>query len=320
MGRNHVRILSQMPEVRLIAVCDNDANAREAATRLGWPVLGDVGDVAAARPDLVVVAVPTSAHLAVVESLLWPGANLLVEKPLAISVAEGRALVAGAAAAGARIAVGHVERFNPLIVALRELLGANHIGQLYGFAARRLGPFPPRIRDVGVVIDLATHDLDAITHLHPMRVIRVHAELHRPVDSTHEHMASAILRFEDEVVATLDANWVSPTKVRELRITGEHGMFLGDYLSQQLIFVRRSATASAMRTGEVQYLVESESIEISLARAEPLRRELEAIVSAIRQDRELPITGDEGLRVLRLAQALHESSARGTAINLEESP
>ena len=314
MGRNHARILAELPDVRLQGVYDSDAGARERVARAGWPVLTDLR--AAAGADLVVVAVPTSGHRAVTESVLRPGACVLVEKPLAGTVDDGAALLQAASAAGARVGVGHVERFNPVVIALGELIEAGHLGTLYGLAARRLGPFPPRIGDAGVVVDLATHDLDAITHLHPVAVTRVHAELHRPPGSPHEHMASAILRFEDGVIATVEANWVSPTKVRELSVTGERGMFLGNYLSQELTFVRRSADASAMRTGEMQYLVGRESVEISLARAEPLRRQLEAVVAAVREDRDLPVTGEDGLRVLRLAHAVKEAGMLGSAVTI----
>jgi UDP-N-acetylglucosamine 3-dehydrogenase len=317
MGRNHARILSQLAGARLVGVYDSDQRVRETAAASGWIVLDDLEAVVAAHPQLVVLAVPTSAHRSVAEALVSPGVSLLVEKPLAQSIADGQAILAAASRARARISVGHVERFNPVVVALRELLDGDQLGPLFGFGARRLGPFPPRVSDVGVVIDLASHDIDAITYLHPSRVSRVHAELHHPKDSEHEHIATAILRFDDSVIASIEANWVSPAKIRALSVTGERGAFLGNYLSQELTFVRRAVGPASLRMEDVQYLVEHESVEISLPRAEPLRRELEAVLDAVARDHDLPISGEDGLRVLRLAEAVKDAGQRGVVVSPE---
>lgn len=308
MGRNHLRILAQLPGVEVVAAHDSDAGAAAAAEAAGVPAVADLDAVAGARPDLVVVAVPTSAHLGVARALARDGVTLLVEKPLAASVDEGRALLDAARAAGARVGVGHVERFNPVVTALRDLLAAGQVGALRSLSARRLGPFPPRIRDVGVIVDLATHDLDIVTTLHPAPVARLQAETVVPDGQTHEHHVTALLRFADGVLATVEASWLPPTKTRELAVTGERGMLVADYLSQHLTFVRRSASARPLGTS-AQYQVERDLVELSLVRAEPLRLELEAVIAAVSGERELPVSGEDGLRVLALAEAVRAAAS-----------
>ncbi len=319
MGRNHVRVLSQLGNARLVGLFDVDssvANALVSAT--GIPAYRSLEELLTrARPDLVVVAVPTSAHRLVAEPILQRGVAVLVEKPLAGDVRDALALVELARYKGIRLGVGHTERFNPVIAALRRFLGAGELGMIYSFEARRLGPFPPRVRDAGVIVDLCTHDIDVVTHLHPVPVRRVHAESHHRIHENNEDVVTAILRFEDGVLATLEASWLTPMKVRELVVTGERGMFLANYLNQELFLIRRAEAVQTPSPASVQHLVERFSIEVSVARAEPLRVELESFVSALLEDRPFPVTGEEALEVLRLAErvraAARDSSLQGVA-------
>ena len=138
---------------------------------------------------------------------------------------EALSLIQLANERGRTIAVGHIERFNPAVIALKRLLAGHHLGRIYCLHARRLGPFPPRIRDVGVALDLATHDLDVMRYLVDTEVERAYAEIRDCTGQQHEDLLFGVIRFQNGVVGMLDVNWLTPTKVRELSVTGECGMY-----------------------------------------------------------------------------------------------
>src|SRR5205823_2165792 len=163
------------------------------------------------RPDLAVVVVPTILHFEVASYMLDRGINVLVEKPMTDTIEEALALIELAQVRGVKLAVGHVERFNPAVIEVKRRLVAGQLGQVFHLLARRLGPFPPRIRDVGVTLDLATHDIDIMRYLADSEVQRVHAETQRRIHSTSEDLLLGVLRFANQVTGVLDVNWLTPT-------------------------------------------------------------------------------------------------------------
>src|SRR6185295_12500511 len=164
------------------------------------------------------------------------GVALLVEKPLAATLDEGKRLRDLAAEAGVALTVGHIERFNPAVIELKRRLSAGELGRVFQVHARRVGPFPERVRDVGVVLDLAPHDIDVMRFLLGSEVTRVQAETEQRINTDHEDMLAGVLRFANGVVGVLDVNWLTPTKIRELSVLGERGMFVVDYLARELTF------------------------------------------------------------------------------------
>ena len=134
------------------------------------------------------------------------------------------------------LTVGHIERFNPAIRELRRRLEAGELGRIFQISATRLGPFPARIRDVGVVVDLAPHDLDVMRFLVRAEPVRIYAETERRIHTEHEDLFNGTVRFANGVLGVLNINWVTPTKRRVLTVTGERGMYVADYISQDLVF------------------------------------------------------------------------------------
>ncbi|MDB5059486.1 MAG: oxidoreductase domain protein, partial [Chloroflexi bacterium] len=238
MGRNHLRVLSELDGVELVAAADGDAARLDGlAKRFDVQTFSSHLELfEVVRPDFVVVAVPTLAHYQVVRDAMTQGIHTLVEKPIAASVEEAESLAALARNTGMLLAVGHIEHFNPAITELKRRLDAGELGRIFQAHIRRLGPFPARVRDVGVVLDLATHDIDVLRYLIGGSVQRVFAETEQNIHTAHEDMVNALLRFANGVAASLDINWLTPTKVRTLTLTGERGMFLVDYLMQDLTF------------------------------------------------------------------------------------
>jgi UDP-N-acetylglucosamine 3-dehydrogenase len=224
MGMNHLRILNDLDDeqTRLVGVAETHEAALENATHhfhlAGYTDYRQM--VEETHPDLVAVVVPTHLHFEVASYLLDRGVHVLVEKPITSTIDEALALVELARLRNVKLAVGHIERFNPAIIQLKRRLVAGELGQIFHLHARRLGPFPPRIRDVGVTLDLATHDIDVMRYLTDAEVEQVYAETQRHIHNTYEDLLLGILRFSNDAIGMLDVNWLTPTKVRELRITG----------------------------------------------------------------------------------------------------
>jgi UDP-N-acetylglucosamine 3-dehydrogenase len=320
MGRNHARVYAEMDEVDLVGVADVNAGAAERVSDIyGVPSYTDYTRLLdEARPDLITIAVPTRAHRQVAIEAAGRGVHLFVEKPLAGSVAEAQAIIDAARAAGVKLGVGHIERFNPAILKLKELLDAGQMGRMFQLHARRVGPFPPRIEDVGVVFDLATHELNIMEYLTGAQVVSVYAETEREIHERHEDLLSGVMKFDNGVVGVLDINWLTPTKIRELSIIGERGMFLVNYLTQDLYFHENSFVNGHWEAAmALMGVSEGRMIKYEIKRKEPLRAELESFVAAVAGDRMPEISGEEGLRAVLLAEKLVESGLRHQVMSLE---
>lgn len=315
-----MRVYDQMPGVRLVGVADTDAGVGERVAQL-YHTVGYTNHhrlLDEARPDIITVAVPTRFHCQVALDALEAGCHVLVEKPIAATEEQARELIARAEALGRKLMVGHIVRFDPAVQELKKRLEAGELGRIFQVRCRRLGPFPARIQDVGVVIDLATHDLDLIRYLTGQEVVRVYAETEQEIHSAYEDLLIGTVRLVDGTIGVLDINWLTPTKVRELTVTGERGMFLVDHLTQDLYFYE-NAEANNERWSTISLLrgvSEGRMIRYPVRKYEPLQVELEAFVEAVVDDQPVPVDGRDGLVALRLAQMLVQSGREGRSITL----
>jgi len=321
MGRNHARVYAEMPEVELVGIADaNLATAQAVARRYGTQAYSDhIRLLREMRPYAVTVSVPTVEHLQVALECIEHGVHLLVEKPIAFTVDEGRQIIEAADRAGVKLMIGHVERFNPAVLALKQHLAAGKLGRVFQMEAHREGPFPSRVQDVGVVIDLAVHDLDIMRYVSGSEIVRVYAETERRIHSTREDLFSGLVRLADGTVGTLAINWLTPTKIRELAVCGEGGLFRVDYLTQDLYFYE-NATASGMEWETLRVLrgvSEGRMIRHVVAKKEPLRAEQEAFVAALRGDGPVAVSGNDGLKALELAQAVVTSGLEHRVITFD---
>jgi UDP-N-acetylglucosamine 3-dehydrogenase len=310
MGRNHVRLYHDMPQSELVAIADADAALAEAtAQRHGVRFYTDFCALLDNEEiDALSICVPTTLHLEVAAEAIRRGIHLLIEKPIAATVADGQRIVDLARGRGLICAVGHVERFNPAVVELKRRLVAGELGRIFEIVARRKGPFPARVRDVGVVIDLAAHDLDIMWYLTGAEVTRVYAETAQRVHDDHEDMLSGLLRFTDDTVGVLDINWLTPTKIRELSVIGERGMFQVNYLTQDLFFFENADAQEAWDTLSIlRGVAEGRMIRHVVAKREPLRTELETFLAAVAGQDVTVVNGVDGLRALRQAEAIVQS-------------
>lgn len=322
MGRNHARVYREMSETDLVAVADvSHDNAEAVGKDQGARAYGDYRELLEQeRPDLVSVVVPTEDHQAVALQALRAGCHVLVEKPIAETVEQGLSLVRCAASLDRKLMVGHVVRFDSAIQDLKLRLERGELGAVYQVRSRRLGPFPARVRDVGVIVDLGTHDLDITAFLTGQRIMRVYAETKRQIHSAHEDILVGTLRLSGGAIGLLDCNWLTPTKVREVTVTGEKGMFLVDYLAQDLYFYE-NGDALAVEWDQISLLKgvsEGRMIRFPVRKAEPLKAELRAFARCIVEDSAVPVPAEEGVDALRAALAMVRSGLEHRPVELDD--
>ncbi|WP_435074285.1 Gfo/Idh/MocA family oxidoreductase [Halorubrum sp. HHNYT27] len=299
MGRNHARVYSELPGATLVGIADADVErAADVAAEVGtasYPT-ADLLD----RVDAVSIAVPTEYHVSLAEQCIDAGVHALVEKPFVASVAEGRALIEQADAAGVILQPGHIERFNPAVTELSRIVdGVSPIA----IDARRLGPPSDdgRSLDENVVHDLMIHDLDIVRSLVSGDIDRINAV--RTGDGQH---ADAQLRFANGTVATLTASRVTQQKVRDLTITAEDCYIELDYLTQTIEIHRQSRPEYMEIGGNIRYHHEGITERPMVQSGEPLRYELESFVGAVADHTTPEITGEDGIRAVELADAVLE--------------
>jgi predicted dehydrogenase len=313
MGRAHVRVWDELVDgVELVAVADTDPGAlREVTAGRDARAYADAsGMLAAEELDLVSIVVPTSLHLPTTLAALDAGIHVLVEKPIAASRDEAEQMIDAARRADRMLTVGHIERFNPAIRELRTRLAAGELGRIFEIRATRLGPFPARIRDVGVVVDLAPHDLDVMRYLLGSDPVRLYAETEQRIHTDHEDLFVGLLKFENGAVGVLDINWLTPTKQRTLTVTGERGMYTADYLAQQLVFYPNPSSEGSVDEGK--------RVERTIERREPLAIELDEFARAARDGGVPPVDPHEAMVALLLARAMVESATTGKVIAGEQ--
>jgi predicted dehydrogenase len=318
MGRNHLRILAGRTDVRLVAIADPVPEALAAAVDTSGAQGFDepLAMIAEAELDALVVAAPTTAHVPLALAAIARDVAVLVEKPLAETTEEGERIVAAARERGVPVQVGHVERFNPAVLELGRLLGEGWLSAIYSIASRRAGPFPARIRDVGVTVDLATHDADILSWIAGERPSRVYAETAQRIHASHEDLLFGLLHFPSGATGMLDVNWLTPAKRRQLVVVGEEGMFELDYLTQRLTFTSATDTTNPRLIKGYAPTFEGDVAELPVVSAEPLAAEIEAFLKVVREGGRPIVDAEDGLWAVAIATSLLTAAATGQAVDL----
>jgi len=311
MGINHLRVYSELENVDVVGAADvSEDRLQMVASRFSVRTYLDYQElVEKEKPDAISITVPTSEHENVASFCLEQGVHVLIEKPIAATVDEGRRLIALAEKMEKQLMVGHIIRFNPAMQSLKKRLENGDAGKIFQVFCRRAGPFPARIRDVGVVVDLAPHDVDIMRFLTGKDPKRVFAETEQRIHTDHEDLLFGLLRFPGGITGALEINWLTPTKMRETLVLGEKGLFRVDDLMQDLYFYENPQANgelwSPFRT--IRGVSEGSMTRFSIKRQEPLKAELEAFVSAVGNGDPVPVSGQDGLQALRISLALVES-------------
>ncbi len=311
MGRHHARVLRSLPGVQLVAVADPGGDPHGVAN--GLPVGSSVEDLIAAGVDYVTVAVPTSFHEQISITLAEAGVHALVEKPLAPDTPSAQRVADAFASRGLVGAVGHIERYNPALQHLRERLAAGELGDVYQVVTRRQGPFPARIADVGVVKDLATHDIDLTAWVTQSPFVSVAAQTSVQSGRQHEDMVAFVGKLADGTVTSHLVNWLSPFKERVTVVTGERGAFVADTLTADLTFYANGTVPTTWESiAKFRGVSEGDVVRFAIPKPEPLRTKHEAFRDAVLGKEVDIVTMQDGLATVRVAEAVLASAASGT--------
>jgi len=285
MGKEHARIYAELAEADLVGVHDSDPEtSRKIAAKCKTRAFASLDEMVE-EVEAASIVTPTTTHLAIAEPFLRKGKHVLVEKPIAMDTAEARKLVELADQHGAKLAVGHVERFNPVLAALEERLGRPRF-----IEAHRLSPYPGRSTDIGVVMDLMIHDLEIILHLVRSPVTSVDA-VGIPVLSKGEDIANARIRFANGCVANLTTSRISPEKLRKIRVFQDDAYLSLDYMKQE---------------GEIYKRLDGKITrdKIPVMKGEPLKNQLAEFLQNVREGTDPRVGGSHGFEALKLASQI----------------
>lgn len=320
MGSQHARLLASFPDVELVAIADRDAALCSVVAKQ-FRIPKQYADVRTLlrmeKPDAVTIALPTAYHCNAALAALAQGSHVLVEKPIAHTIADAEAMIAAAAKHQRVFAIGHVERFNPMIAELKHRLVRGELGDPYLINTVRIGPYPKRLfgQVDGALIDLASHDADIIQYLLGP-ITQVYAQL--LMSGKQDIYAKALFRIEarNTINGSSEFSWVSPQRVRKIEIYGTKGIFAGDYQQQTLVFHENADVKPIPPTDDLyQHILHGKvsagaAVACPVQKDEPLKLELRHFVDCVTRGTPPQVSGADGLRALRTALTIRESGLR----------
>lgn len=319
MGNLHARTYFSLPNVDLVAICDVDKiNGERLAKLYKTKFYADYKKLLLEESlDGVSIAVPTLFHKEVAMDCIEHGINILIEKPLAGSIEEAKQIVKAANEKGIILGVGHIERFNPAIARLKELIEEGIFGKVVSIVIKRVGLFPPRVKDVNVVTDLAVHDLDIVCNILNKLPKSIFATGGKGINTTRIDYADIFLDF-GETSCYLQTNWITPIKIRNLSLTGTLGYCELDYITQELTLYKSVGSGVVPQEFErfVKELGKSQKIAIEINKEEPLKLEIIDFITAIIEKRPPLVTGEEGELAIKLSEVVLESLSNKKLIKL----
>lgn len=316
MGRHHGRVLKSLPGVQLVAVADPNGDPHGVAG--GLDVGTSVQHLIDAGIDYAMVAVPTAFHEETALALAEAGIHAMVEKPLAPTEESARRMAEAFAAKGLVGGVGHIERYNPALQSLRSRLEADELGDVYQVVTRRQGPFPARIADVGVVKDLATHDIDLTAWVTQSRFVSVAAQTALKSGREHEDLVAVVGKLADGTVTSHLVNWLSPMKERVTIVTGEKGTFIADTLTADLTFYANGTVKTTWESlAGFRGVSEGDIVRFAIPKPEPLRTEHEQFRDAVLGKEANIVTMEQGMATVRVAEAVLRSADSSTTQTLD---
>ena len=318
MGRHHARVLSSLTDVELVAVCDPMGDPHKAAG--DRTVLKTVKELIDTGIDYAMIAAPTAFHEELALELAAAGIHAMVEKPLAIDTQSAEKITAAFKTKGLVGAVGHIERYNPALQQLRMRLEKGELGEVYQIATRRQGPFPARIADVGVIKDLATHDIDLTAWVASSNFTSISARTAHKSGRPHEDLVAATGLLANGIITSHLVNWLTPFKERLTIVTGERGTLVADTLTADLTLYTNASVATQWDSvSAFRGVSEGEVVRYAFPKIEPLLVEHESFRDAVLGlpgATEKIVTMEQGLATVAVAQAMIESANQKVTINL----
>jgi len=313
MGKNHARILNSLDDVDFVAVLDPGISASIS----NLPFVSSLEDLIRLKPDYCVIATPTITHEEIAIKLAENGINIFIEKPIAISSDTATRIIVAVEKNGLVGAVGHIERFNASLVEAKRRIKMGQLGDVYQISTRRLGPFPARITDVGVTIDLATHDIDLTKWISDSTYESICANSAIRSGRDNEDLISVVGKLRNGIIASHNVNWLSPLKERKTIITGEKGTFVADTLRSDLTFYENGSIVNTQREiAHFKGVTQGETTVFAFERPEALLVEHLEFVKAINGLESNIVTLGEALETVRVAEAITSSAKDGSVVRL----
>jgi UDP-N-acetylglucosamine 3-dehydrogenase len=290
MGQNHIRTYARMKGVELAGIADVDpARVDALAKQYNTRGFTDYNELLKLDLDAVSVVVPTTLHRKVALDIISAGSSLLVEKPIADTLDNAEAITYAAEESGVTLMIGHIERFNPAVTNMKQIIEQGKLGKVVSISTSRVGPYNPRIRDVGVILDIGVHDIDIISYLYNSRVSEVYAIAGKEIHNFEDH-ASIFLRFAGDRAGIVETNWLTPHKTRKFTVIGTEGVAYGDYIEQSVTIHDKEMVS-----------------DVKIDKKEPLACELESFLDACKSHGTPVTTGADGIHALNVAIAAIES-------------
>ncbi len=308
MGQHHTRVLSLLKDVELVGISDvNVERGLDTASKYRVRFFEDYHELLN-RVDAVCVAVPTRLHHMVGMTCLQAGVHVLIEKPIAASIAEAESLVNAAAEFNCILQVGHIERFNPAFQELSKVLKTE---ELLALEAHRMSPYSQRANDVSVVLDLMIHDIDLLLELAGSPVAKLTASGSRASDSGYLDYVTATLGFANGIVATLTASKVTHRKIRRIAAHCKSSLTEADFLNNEILIHRQTTANCLADYGQVLYRQDGLIEKVYTSNIEPLHAELEHFVNCVRGGNQPSVGGEQALKALRLASLIEQMALDG---------
>jgi UDP-N-acetylglucosamine 3-dehydrogenase len=319
MGRNHARVYMEIDDANLVSVSDTSKKVlNEFSSKFDCPAYRDYREMLRKeKVDAVSIVAPTGLHKKIALDCLDAGKHLLIEKPIADTFENALTVIDSARKKNLILMVGHIERFNPAISRLKELMLRKKLGDITSIVAKRVGIFPPQIKDANVIIDLAVHDIDVFNYLLGMRPVKVFARAGDAFKSGREDHAIITLSY-GQATCVVQVNWITPVKVRELSVTGTKGYAEINYITQELRVFESNYERTYDTFGDfVVKFGNPKEINIDVEKREPLRMELEHFIQCVREGKEPIVTGEDALTALLVSEKAIESFTKGKIVEIE---
>ncbi len=303
MGKFHVINYSELNNVELIAISDvNEEKGRKMAEDFNCKFYRDFKEmIRSENLDIVSVCVPTKYHKDVVIFCLNNKVNVLVEKPIADTLINAEEMIEASNKNNVKLTVGHIERFNPAVIKLKEVIQEGRLGKISSIIIRRVGVCPPQIKDANVIIDLGVHDIDIINYLLERNPDKIEVNGGKSILDNRYDYADIFMRYGNTSVL-IQVNWITPVKIRKINITGSKGYAELDYITQELTVFESNYSKSIDNFGDfIIKFGKPNKIEIGVDKEQPLRRELNSFVQAVIENKEPEVTPTQALNALRIA-------------------
>jgi predicted dehydrogenase len=313
MGKNHARILNSLDSVDLVGVLDPGISPSNS----NLPFISSLDDLIRLKPDYCVIATPTITHEEIAIKLAENGINIFIEKPIAISSDTATRIIASVEKNGLVGAVGHIERFNASLIEAKRRIKQGQLGDVYQISTRRIGPFPARVTDVGVTIDLATHDIDLTKWISDSTYESICAHSAIRSGRNNEDLISVVGKLRNGIITSHNVNWLSPLKERKTIITGEKGTFVADTLRSDLTFYENGSIVNTQREiAHFKGVTQGETTIFAFERPEALLVEHLEFINALNGLASNIVTLGEALETIRVAEAIATSAKEGLVIEL----